>query len=97
MSTPDASPVRNATCEGPDNPKAEIVLTWTKPRGQFRDVRITMNNMKTLAGPGTCNQSYSQTISNLSHYTSYNIMLETLSCGQPATPVSLHCRTGITG
>lgn len=50
MSTPDASPVRNATCEGPDNPKAEIVLTWTKPRGQFRDVRITMNNMKHWLG-----------------------------------------------
>ncbi|XP_019749603.1 receptor-type tyrosine-protein phosphatase eta-like isoform X4 [Hippocampus comes] len=92
----DASPVRNATCEGPDNPKAEIVLTWTEPRGQFRDFRITMNNTKIMTGPRTCNQSCSQTISNLSHYTSYNIMMETLSCGQPATPVSLYCRTGIT-
>ncbi|XP_051915969.1 receptor-type tyrosine-protein phosphatase eta-like isoform X2 [Hippocampus zosterae] len=92
----DASPVRNAACKGPDNPKAEIVLTWTEPRGQFRDFRITMNNTTIMTGPRTCNQSCSQTISNLSHYTSYNIMMETLSCGQTATPVSLYCRTGIT-
>ncbi|XP_037111316.1 receptor-type tyrosine-protein phosphatase eta isoform X2 [Syngnathus acus] len=89
-----ASPVRNTTCEGPDIPNAEIVLSWTKPMGQFHDIRITINNAE--IGTSTCNQSCSQTISNLSHYTSYNIMMETLSCGEPSIPVSLHCRTGIT-
>ncbi|XP_049578499.1 receptor-type tyrosine-protein phosphatase eta isoform X2 [Syngnathus scovelli] len=90
----DASPVRNTTCEGPDIPNAEIVLSWTKPMGQFQDIRITINNAE--IGASTCNQSCSQTISNLSHYTSYNIMMETLSCGKPSIPVSLHCKTGIT-
>ncbi|XP_077372151.1 receptor-type tyrosine-protein phosphatase eta isoform X2 [Festucalex cinctus] len=92
----DASPVRNATCEGPDNPNAEIILSWTIPRGKFHDFRITINNVEMINGTSICNQSCSKIISNLSHYTSYNIMMETLSCGQPATPLSLHCMTGIT-
>ncbi|XP_077424965.1 receptor-type tyrosine-protein phosphatase eta-like [Vanacampus margaritifer] len=91
-----ASPVINATCEGPDNPNAEIILSWTKPRGKFHDFRLTINNVEMVNGTSICNQSCGQTISNLSHYTSYNIMMETLSCGQPATPLSLHCMTGIT-
>ncbi|XP_061628616.1 receptor-type tyrosine-protein phosphatase eta isoform X1 [Phyllopteryx taeniolatus] len=91
-----ASPVRNVTCESPDNPNAEIVLSWAKPSGQFNDFRITTNNTEVINGTRTCNQSCSQTISNLSHYTPYNITMETLSCGQPAPPVSRHCRTGVT-
>ncbi|XP_061826005.1 receptor-type tyrosine-protein phosphatase eta-like isoform X1 [Nerophis lumbriciformis] len=91
----DASPVRNVSCEGPDKTDAEIVLSWTKPRGQFHGFRITVNNSDTVDF-GTCNESCSQTISNLRHYTTYQLMMETLSCGQPATPVFLHCKTGIT-
>ncbi|XP_061677448.1 receptor-type tyrosine-protein phosphatase eta-like isoform X2 [Syngnathoides biaculeatus] len=91
-----SSPVRNVTCQGPDNPNAEIVLSWAKPIGQFNDFRITINNMEIICGKSTCDQSCSQTISNLSHYTLYKITMETLSCGQSATPVSHHCRTGIT-
>ncbi|XP_054633086.1 receptor-type tyrosine-protein phosphatase eta isoform X4 [Dunckerocampus dactyliophorus] len=92
----DASPVRNAACEGPDKINAEIVLSWTKPRGRFHGFRITVNNTEMIIGTSTCNQSCSRTISNLSHSTTYQLVMETLSCGQPATPMSLHCKTGIT-
>ncbi|XP_057692294.1 receptor-type tyrosine-protein phosphatase eta isoform X2 [Corythoichthys intestinalis] len=92
----DASPVRELACDGPDTPDAKLILSWTKPSGLFHDFRININNAEVIRGTNACNQSCSRTISDLKHYTSYHVTMETLSCGQPASPVSLHCKSGIT-
>ncbi|XP_058501447.1 receptor-type tyrosine-protein phosphatase eta [Solea solea] len=86
----NAAQVKNLTCEGPNKPKAEIILSWTKPRGRNSGFQVTVNNSKTTIS------FLNTTVSNLRHHTKYNLTVVTLSCGQPSTPVSQDCSTGIT-
>ncbi|XP_040893830.1 receptor-type tyrosine-protein phosphatase eta isoform X2 [Toxotes jaculatrix] len=87
----NASPVNNLKCEGPNTPDAKIILSWTKPSGQHSDFLIAVNNSK-IENNTCCNR----TVSNLHHFTAYRLTVQTRSCGQPSTPVSLDCWTGIT-
>ncbi|CAJ1057368.1 tenascin-X-like isoform X5 [Xyrichtys novacula] len=88
-----ASPVVDIKCEGPNKAVAELVLSWDCPRGRYADFKVSVH--------GT-NRDYllytecNGTVSNLHHYTEYSVTVETQSCGQPSSPVSLSCMTGIT-
>nr|XP_043874906.1 receptor-type tyrosine-protein phosphatase eta-like isoform X6 [Solea senegalensis] len=86
----NAAQVKNLTCESPNKPKAEIILSWTQPRGRNSGFQVTVNNSKTTIS------SLNTTVSNLRHHTKYKLTVVTLSCGQPSTPVSHDCWTGIT-
>ncbi|XP_022610174.1 receptor-type tyrosine-protein phosphatase eta isoform X3 [Seriola dumerili] len=88
-----ASPVKHLKCNGPNKPNAKIVLSWTAPSGQHSGFLVTVNDSKISNSTNTC---CSQTVSNLRHNTEYKLSVETLSCGEPSTPVSLKCHTGIT-
>ncbi|XP_029290476.1 receptor-type tyrosine-protein phosphatase eta-like isoform X3 [Cottoperca gobio] len=88
----DASPVKDLKCEGPNTKDAEIILNWNIPKGQYSGFNVTVNNDQ-INSPRTCCQ---YTVSDLRHYTEYNLTMETQSCGQPSTPVHRRCTTGIT-
>ncbi|XP_028442176.1 receptor-type tyrosine-protein phosphatase eta [Perca flavescens] len=88
----NASPVTNLSCIGPNTTNAEILLSWTKPNGQNSGFQVTKNNIENNIIYTCCKY----TVSNLSHYTGYNLTVVTQSCGLPSTPRSLLCRTGIT-
>ncbi|XP_039665211.1 receptor-type tyrosine-protein phosphatase eta isoform X4 [Perca fluviatilis] len=88
----NASPVTNLTCLGPNTTNAEILLSWTKPNGQNLGFQVTGNNIVNNVIKTCCNY----TVSNLRHYTGYNLTVVTQSCGLPSTPRSLLCITGIT-
>lgn len=90
----DASPVKNLQCEGPNKRDAEIIVSWTSPNGQHSGFQVAVNDNETISSTSTC---CNHTVSNLLHYTVYNLTVETLSCGQASTSRSLECRTGITG
>lgn len=89
----DASPVKHLQCEGPNATNAELVVSWTSPSGQHSGFQVTVNDSGITSLASTC---CNHTVSNLLHYTVYMLIVETLSCGQPSTPVSRECRTGIT-
>lgn len=89
----DASPVKNLQCEGPNKANAEIVLSWTSPTGQHSGFQVTVNHGEIDNISSTC---CNHTVSNLRHYTEYLLTVKTLSCGEPSTPVSQDCWTGIT-
>ncbi|XP_054475501.1 tenascin-X-like isoform X1 [Anoplopoma fimbria] len=89
----NASPVKNLKCEGPNTTNAQIILFWDKPTGQHSGFKVTVNSGKIINLTSTyCNT----TVLDLRHKTEYNLSVETTSCGQPSTPVSLLCWTGIT-
>ncbi|XP_034734384.1 receptor-type tyrosine-protein phosphatase eta [Etheostoma cragini] len=88
----NASPVTILTCTGPNTKNAEILLSWTKPNGQYSGFQVTVDNSEKNSTNTCCNK----TVPNLRHYTVYNLTVETQSCGLPSTPVSRLCRTGIT-
>ncbi|XP_056244330.1 tenascin-X isoform X4 [Seriola aureovittata] len=88
-----ASPVKHLKCNGPDKENAQIVLSWTAPSGQHSGFLVTVNDSKISNSTNTC---CNQTVYNLRHNTEYKLSVETLSCGEPSTPVSLKCHTGIT-
>ncbi|XP_032379279.1 receptor-type tyrosine-protein phosphatase eta [Etheostoma spectabile] len=88
----NASPVTNLTCTGPNTENAEILLSWTKPKGQYSGFQVTVDNSKNYSMNTCCNK----TVSDLRHYTEYRLTVETQSCGLPSTPESRLCRTGIT-
>ncbi|XP_071395777.1 receptor-type tyrosine-protein phosphatase eta-like [Centroberyx affinis] len=94
----DASPVTNIKCEGPDGTEAKVSLSWTKPNGLNSGFRLTVenHNKTTIYLPNTCNPNCGHTVSNLNYSTQYKLTLETQSCGEPSTPVTLTCMTGIT-
>ncbi|XP_041794912.1 receptor-type tyrosine-protein phosphatase eta isoform X3 [Chelmon rostratus] len=89
----NASPVKNLQCEGPNKANAEIVLSWTSPTGQHSGFQVTVNHGEIDNISSTC---CNHTVSNLRHYTEYLLTVKTLSCGEPSTPVSQDCWTGIT-
>ncbi|XP_031138584.1 receptor-type tyrosine-protein phosphatase eta isoform X2 [Sander lucioperca] len=89
----NASPVTSLTCTGPNTKNAEINLSWTKPNGQYSGFQVTVNNDENNSINTSCCE---YTVSNLRHYTEYNLTVETQSCGLPSTPWSLSCWTGIT-
>ncbi|GLD60175.1 receptor-type tyrosine-protein phosphatase eta-like isoform X4 [Lates japonicus] len=89
----NASPVKNISCIGPNEPNAKIILHWDKPSGQYSGFEVTVNDRDTKNLTNTC---CNHTVSNLNHNTEYTLTVETLSCGNPSTPVHHSCWTGIT-
>ncbi|XP_070827425.1 receptor-type tyrosine-protein phosphatase eta-like [Chaetodon trifascialis] len=89
----DASPMKNIQCVGPNEIKAEVILSWTSPSGQYSGFQITVDDREILNIASTC---CNHTVSNLRHFTTYKLSVKTLSCGQPSTPVVRYCQTGIT-
>lgn len=92
----DASPVINLQCKGPNKTAAELILSWTKPNGQYISFLVTVKKDNKIINSASNILSLNHIVSNLSHYTDYNLTVETESCGQPSTPVSRRCQTGIT-
>ncbi|KAM7003473.1 receptor-type tyrosine-protein phosphatase eta-like [Tautogolabrus adspersus] len=86
-----ASPVTDLKCEGPNKPKAEVVLSWSCPRGVNSGFKVSVDDILQSTVP-VCNH----TVSNLRHYTEYKLTVETQSCGRPSSPQSAVCWTGIT-
>ncbi|XP_034032788.1 receptor-type tyrosine-protein phosphatase eta isoform X2 [Thalassophryne amazonica] len=93
----NASPVPGLKCQIPAEGNASLILSWNKTRGLNSGFNITAVNNDTSITQlaNACNQLCSHTVSNLSYYTEYTLTVVTLSCGQPSTPVSHSCRTGI--
>ncbi|XP_070687308.1 receptor-type tyrosine-protein phosphatase eta-like [Pempheris klunzingeri] len=89
----NASSVRDLRCETPNKPNAEVILSWTEPRGHYTGFQVTVNYHNYSMTTNTC---CSHTVSSLLHYTEYQLTVETLSYGESSTPVSRVCRTGIT-
>lgn len=96
VSAADASPVKNFACDGPNKTHAELILSWTSPKGQYTNFKITGSNIEDINSKGPCNPNCTHTISKLKHYTPYNLNLMVESCGLPSTSVPLNCKTGIT-
>ncbi|CAL8296546.1 unnamed protein product [Boreogadus saida] len=96
-----ASSVRKLTCSSPNEKIAQIALVWSRPNGTSSDFGIghrqNGNQLPTVtAYPESCSPDCEYTISNLTHYTEYQVTVETRSCGRPSKLVSRNCTTGIT-
>ncbi|XP_035013189.2 receptor-type tyrosine-protein phosphatase eta isoform X6 [Hippoglossus stenolepis] len=89
----NASPVNNLRCEGPNEPKAQIILSWNKPRGQHSGLWVTADDKSFNISTNT---SYNYTVFYPHHNTKYRQTVQTLSCGLPSSPVSCENFTGIT-
>ncbi|XP_029379134.1 receptor-type tyrosine-protein phosphatase beta-like isoform X3 [Echeneis naucrates] len=87
-----ASQVKDLSYEGPNNPNAEIILTWNKPSGQYSGFLVTGTDNIIINSTTCC----SLTLSNLRHNTKYDLNMKTLSCGQSSSSVFLQAHTGIT-
>ncbi|KAG7244497.1 hypothetical protein INR49_030149 [Caranx melampygus] len=87
-----ASPVKDLTCTSPNEPNAQISLSWTTPSGLHSGFLVRVNDSEIHSTNTCCNY----TVSNLKHFTYYSLYVETLSCGLPSIPVSQSCHTGIT-
>ncbi|XP_028263428.1 tenascin-X isoform X3 [Parambassis ranga] len=88
----NASPVPKLECYGPNSEVAQLIINWTKPSGQYSSFQINSSN-----GVTNISKCCTYTVkTNLTHYTQYNLTMETQSCGRPSTPVPVNCRTGIT-
>ncbi|CAL8376120.1 unnamed protein product [Arctogadus glacialis] len=96
-----ASSVRNLTCSSPNERIAQIVLVWRRPKGRssafgighrHNDYQLTTNTTE----PESCSPDCEYTISNLTHYTEYQVTMQTLSCGSHSELVTQNCTTGIT-
>jgi len=84
--------VTDFKCLGPDSENAEVILSWTKPRGGSSGFQITRDGETVRSMVNCCKFN----VSNLNHFTEYNLTVITQSCGHSSVPVSLTCRTGIT-
>ncbi|XP_023207016.1 receptor-type tyrosine-protein phosphatase beta isoform X4 [Xiphophorus maculatus] len=87
----NASPVKNLIGYGPNSGDAKIILDWDTPNGNYSNFKFTVTNTSTLSyanGP-------KHTISNLTYHSIYEIKVETQSCGNPSTPQSITCQTGV--
>ncbi|XP_059916132.1 receptor-type tyrosine-protein phosphatase eta isoform X3 [Gadus macrocephalus] len=96
-----ASSVQNLTCSSPNEKIAQILLVWSRPKGRSSDFGIghRQNDNKPITiitVPGSCSPDCEYTISNLTHYTKYQVTMQTLSCGSPSELESRSCTTGIT-
>nr|XP_033940757.1 receptor-type tyrosine-protein phosphatase eta isoform X3 [Pseudochaenichthys georgianus] len=87
----NASPVKDLKCEGPNTTKAELILKWEKPNGQYSGFNVKYNGNIT-----SIKNCCGHTVTNLTHYTEYILTMETQSCGLPSTPQNTQCWTGIT-
>ncbi|CAG5958272.1 unnamed protein product [Menidia menidia] len=89
-----ASPVTDLTCRGPNSPNAVLILSWERPSGQSSHFQVSVENngQTNVLNASCCNHNVSQ----LHHYTEYNVNVKTQSCGHPSSPVSRKCWTGIT-
>ncbi|KAI4825979.1 hypothetical protein KUCAC02_021638, partial [Chaenocephalus aceratus] len=87
----NASPVKDLKCEGMNTTKAELILKWEKPNGQYSGFNVKYNG--NITSTKNC---CGHTVTNLTHYTEYNLTMETQSCGLPSTPQNTQCWTGIT-
>uniref|UniRef100_UPI003AACB5E9 receptor-type tyrosine-protein phosphatase eta n=1 Tax=Centroberyx gerrardi TaxID=166262 RepID=UPI003AACB5E9 len=95
----DASPVTNFKCTGPNGTEAKVTLSWTKPKGLNSGFRLTVANhseTSTINLNNSCNPNCGHTVSDLKYNTQYQLTMETQSCGEPSTPVTLTCMSGIT-
>ncbi|KAM9807799.1 receptor-type tyrosine-protein phosphatase eta-like [Neosynchiropus ocellatus] len=92
----DASPVNDIAIQSPNTSNAKIIVSWSKPRGHHQRVKLSIAEANIVQYTDACLRSCGLTISNLSHYTEYNLSLETLSCGHPSKPVYISVRTGVT-
>ncbi|XP_044047807.1 receptor-type tyrosine-protein phosphatase eta-like isoform X3 [Siniperca chuatsi] len=92
----NASPVKNIQCTGPNTTDAEIILSWTKPTGNYSDFQFTVINDDKFIHLSSSSTCCGHNVSYLRHYTEYNLTVKTQSCGHSSTPVSLLCSTGIT-
>ncbi|XP_030223102.1 receptor-type tyrosine-protein phosphatase eta isoform X3 [Gadus morhua] len=96
-----ASSVQNLKCSSPNEKIAKIVLVWSRPNGSSSDFRIghRQNDNKPITittNPESCSPDCEYTISNLTHYTEYQVTMQTQSCGSPSELESRSCTTGIT-
>ncbi|XP_067357782.1 receptor-type tyrosine-protein phosphatase eta [Channa argus] len=90
----NASPVTNISCEGPNRSDAKLLLSWSKPSGQFSGFLFKVDPKgPTTELPNTC---FNKTVSGLQYYTKYTVTVVTQSCGLSSTPLFLYCQTGIT-
>ncbi|XP_077938912.1 receptor-type tyrosine-protein phosphatase beta isoform X2 [Gasterosteus aculeatus] len=89
----NAGAVKDLICDGPDTTIAQVILSWKKNNGQNSGFKVTVNNGETVNYTRSC---CNYTVSNLRHNTSYNLSVETQSCGLPSRPETHSCWTGIT-
>ncbi|XP_062418961.1 receptor-type tyrosine-protein phosphatase eta [Pungitius pungitius] len=89
----NASPVKDLACFGPNTPIAQVTVSWKKNKGLTSAFKVTVNFSEIVKSTSSC---CNYTVSNLRHSTTYNLSVETQSCGLPSTPVSRTCSTGIT-
>nr|XP_040018737.1 receptor-type tyrosine-protein phosphatase eta isoform X2 [Gasterosteus aculeatus aculeatus] len=89
----NAGAVKDLICDGPDTTIAQVILSWKKNNGQNSGFKVTVNNGETVNYTHSC---CNYTVSNLRHNTSYNLSVETQSCGLPSRPETRLCWTGIT-
>ncbi|XP_060743347.1 receptor-type tyrosine-protein phosphatase eta-like [Tachysurus vachellii] len=92
----DASPVSKIICEGPNRSATSLLnLTWWNPPGNYEGFNIGLSSTTSdFIKPCTnvCNHNYSK---NLQYFTTYNLTISTIGCGENGTKV-INCRTGIT-
>ncbi|KAF7245563.1 Receptor-type tyrosine-protein phosphatase eta [Varanus komodoensis] len=88
----DPSPVNELVCN-PVPKQAELVLNWTPPNGTYEGFTISVLNS---VWNKTLNKEYRCTITNLSYFTSYTVVIETRSCGKVSLPQKIACFTSIT-
>ncbi|XP_056455026.1 fibronectin isoform X2 [Gadus chalcogrammus] len=96
-----ASSVQNLKCSSPNEKIAQIVLVWSRPKGRSSVFGIghRQNDNKPITittNPESCSLDCEYTISNLTHYTEYQVTMQTQSCGSPSELESRKCTTGIT-
>lgn len=94
LETTDASPVTKFMCKGPNGTDAQLRLLWELPKGQHSGFRFIVNDGEIDNSTKTC---CNHTLSNLRHYTVYQLSVTTLGCGRSSVPRVHECTTGITG
>ncbi|XP_047675780.1 titin [Tachysurus fulvidraco] len=91
-----ASPVSEIICEGTNRSATALLnLTWWNPLGNYEGFNIGLSPTTSDFIPpctNVCNHNYSK---NLKYFTTYNLTISTIGCGENGTRV-INCRTGIT-
>ncbi|CAL8358679.1 unnamed protein product [Lota lota] len=100
-----ASSVPRLTYLSPNGSDAIITLFWTRPKGGISGFNLSHHLYQNdsgqttstfLPGPVSCSTNCTYTVHGLKYYTTYQLIMETQSCGTSSTPMSLICTTGIT-
>ncbi|GAA6107864.1 titin [Tachysurus ichikawai] len=91
-----ASPVSEIICEGTNRSATALLnLTWWNPPGNYEGFNIGLSPTTSDFIPpctNVCNHNYAK---NLKYFTTYNLTISTIGCGENGTRV-INCRTGIT-